>query len=148
MAVVVPGDALKVVGDKNQASAKIGQSEQWLNVQAPNGVIGWVAAWFVERSEGPGAGASSGPKETQPQPASKTLTVFPIPQLGVNLRASPDVDSPRVDGAVQNEALDVLDSDLVGARAKVGQEGAWLYVQKAGGKRGWVAAWNISMTKI
>ena len=141
MAVVVPGDSLKVMGDRLQAAAKVGKQDEWINVQAPNGVVGWVAAWFVMEITAP-----AGPpvEVTQPQ----GLTVYPIPEIGINLRASADVDSMRVDGALKNEPLAVLDSDLPGARAKIGQQDAWLYVQKAGGKRGWAAAWFVSAAPV
>jgi hypothetical protein len=102
-------------------------------VQAPNGASGWVAAWLVM----PAARDSAQP--TPPQGS----TLYPTPEAGINLRGAPDVDAMRVDGALRNEPLSLLDSDPA-ALARVGQPGQWLYVQKAGGKRGWAAAWLLS----
>ncbi len=74
--------------------------------------------------------------------------MFPTPEAGVNLRAAADADAMRLDGAVKNEPLAVLDADLAAARAKIGQQGQWLYVEKAGGKRGWAAAWFLSAAQV
>ena len=141
MAVVIPGDSLKVMGEKAQASAKIGKKDQWLNVQAPNGAAGWVAAWLVAPQQAPSGGGEA-------QPGAVGLTVFPTPAEGINLRGAPDVDAMRVGGAVQNEPLALLDSDPAAARAKIGQPGQWLYVQKASGQRGWAAAWFLSAETV
>ncbi|MBE0695317.1 MAG: SH3 domain-containing protein, partial [Anaerolineaceae bacterium] len=140
MAVVAPGDLLKVVGDKAQAGAKIGLQNQWLNVQAPNGVVGWVAAWFVRAAAAPSGTESSGAGGSGGAPSPRGLIVFPTPEIGINLRASPDAESMRIDGALKDEALTVLDSDQAGARRKIGQPDQWVYVEKAGGIRAWAAA--------
>jgi murein DD-endopeptidase MepM/ murein hydrolase activator NlpD len=140
MAVVTPGDTLKVVGEKIQAAAKIGRQEQWLNVQVPNGMTGWVAAWLVEQHAPPAGG-----EETLPPPPPGA-TVFPIPEEGINLRGAPDVDAMRVGGAPRNEPLTLLDSDLNAARARLGQADQWVYVQTRSGRRGWAAAWFLSVT--
>ena len=149
MAVVAPGDVFKVVGDADQARAKLGRQEHWLNVQAPNGVIGWVAAWLVTTAIAPTppvfstAGSSTAVSSTAAAPAAGGLVAFPIPPEGINLRGAPDVDAMRVDGAPVNEPLTILADDPAAARAKLGQPEQWLYVQKANGKRGWAAAWFL-----
>lgn len=138
MAVVSPGDMLRVLGDRTQAAAKIGKKDQWLNVQAPNGASGWVAAWLVRAVPTPVAG------EAEPPPPPEGAVVFPTPEEGINLRGAPDVDAMRVGGALRNEPLSLLDADLAAARAKIGRPEQWLYVQKANGQRGWAAAWFLS----
>jgi murein DD-endopeptidase MepM/ murein hydrolase activator NlpD/SH3-like domain-containing protein len=146
MAVVAPGDVFKVVGDTAQARGKIGKQEQWLNVQAPNGVIGWVAAWLVNPTSAPAVTPGGQPA---PQPAvAGALVAFPVPDEGINLRGTPDAGAMRVDGALKNEPLTILDADPAGARSKIGQQEQWLYVQKTNGKRGWAAAWFLSPAKI
>jgi hypothetical protein len=44
-----PGTLLTVLEGTAQASAKIGIQNQWLNVRDPQGNIGYVAAWYVQR---------------------------------------------------------------------------------------------------
>ncbi|MBI4926366.1 MAG: SH3 domain-containing protein, partial [Anaerolineae bacterium] len=50
LVVTLPGDALIVLGDAAAAEARIGQQGQWLNVSAPQGVSGYVAAWLVQKA--------------------------------------------------------------------------------------------------
>lgn len=140
MAIAAPGDALKLVGDRASALAKVGQTDQWLNVKAPNGVVGWVAAWYVSLLSAPVDGETGG----QPQPPPPAGAVYPTAEAGINLRGSPDVDAMRIAGAVKNEPLTLLDGDLAAAQGKLGQPGQWLYVEKANGQRGWAAAWYLS----
>lgn len=153
IAVVAVGDTLKVLGDRAQAQAKVGLQNQWLNVQAPNGVIGWIAAWFVTatppvHAQPPAGGPPPGqPPPGQPPVApTAAFTVYPVPPDGVNLRASQDAASMRMGGAAHGQALTVLDSDLSAARARVGQQDQWIYVDNNAGVRGWVAAWYVSAT--
>ena len=44
----MPGVPLNVIEDKAGATAKIGQSGQWIYVRDPDGHQGYVAAWYVE----------------------------------------------------------------------------------------------------
>jgi hypothetical protein len=136
LTIVSSDDPLTVLGDADNARAKIGQEGQWLNVKAPSGHVGYAAAWFV-RAEGTAA-------PTAPPPSAfLTLTAYPTADL--NLRAQPTTNSPRIGGAFFNEPLTVIEDDPVGARAKVGQEEQWLYVQTEEGERGWAAAWFLSL---
>lgn len=128
--IVVPGDALSVLGDKAWAQSLIGQENRWLQVQTPGKVIGYVAAWLVTIN---GTHSSS--------THVPTSTVIPIED--VNLRAQPSVNSPRLGGAFRGELLTILDSDLNAARAKIGKQDQWIYVQNKNGIRGWVAAWFV-----
>ncbi|MGD0613604.1 MAG: SH3 domain-containing protein [Anaerolineales bacterium] len=43
------GTQLTVLEAASQASAKIGVQNQWLNVRDPQGNVGYVAAWYVQR---------------------------------------------------------------------------------------------------
>jgi hypothetical protein len=45
--VVTVNEALVVLGDAGQAREKLGQAGQWVNVRAPSGLVGYVAAWLV-----------------------------------------------------------------------------------------------------
>ncbi len=133
--MVAPGDPLTVLGDADLARAAIGQMDRWLNVSTGVKISGYVAAWLVRL---PGGGSGEG----QDFPA---LTVFPTADL--NLRAQPSLNSPRVNGAFQGEALKVLEDDLEAARRKLGMNGAWLYTEKGDGGRGWAAAWFLSAAR-
>jgi len=132
LTIVSPDDALTVLGDADKARLKIGKSEQWLNVRAPSGHVGYVAAWFVRAQETPA-----------PPDTFLTLTVYPTADL--NLRAQPSANSPRVGGVHFNEPLTVIEDDLTQARNKVGRGGQWLYIETGQGERGWVAAWYLSL---
>ncbi len=132
LTMVAPGDALTILGDKNQAQSLIGQQDQWLNIRTPNNLAGFVAAWLVQLTS-----------VTQ-SPSDAVLTVYPTADL--NLRAQPSANAPRLDGAYKNETLQVIDANLTTARAHIGQQDQWLYVQKQNGSRGWAAAWYLSST--
>jgi murein DD-endopeptidase MepM/ murein hydrolase activator NlpD len=136
LAVVTPEDALTVLGDKERAREKIGVQEQWINVRAPNGMVGWIAAWFV---------ALPGSSPTPIEPVKTHLVVYPSPEDGVNVRPMADVTSPRICGAIRGEALTVIETDLDAARQKIGSQDQWLYIQKGNGERGWVAAWFVGL---
>ena len=45
--ILMPGTPLTVLEPASTAQAKIGVTNQWLNVQEPGGTIGYVAAWYV-----------------------------------------------------------------------------------------------------
>ena len=45
--VLMPGTPLTVLEPASSARARIGVTNQWLNVQEPGGTTGYVAAWFV-----------------------------------------------------------------------------------------------------
>lgn len=135
LAVVTPEDILTILGDESQARAKVGVQDQWINVRAPNGVAGWIAAWFVTTERG----SEKPPDDTQ----VTSLIVYPTPEIGVNIRATADASSMRVCGAVCGEPLTVIEADLNAAKKKIGMQDKWLYIQKSNGERGWVAAWYV-----
>ncbi|HMN62011.1 MAG TPA: SH3 domain-containing protein, partial [Anaerolinea sp.] len=141
LTVTQPGDALAVLGDKAAAQVKIGQQDQWLNVKTPQGYSGFVAAWLVIPAQ-PGQPAPT----PAPGPGPSSLTVFPT--AGLNLRAQPSANSPRLGGANLNEPLQVIEADLNAARAKIGRQDAWVYTETAAGLRGWAAAWFLSPTPV
>jgi murein DD-endopeptidase MepM/ murein hydrolase activator NlpD len=143
LTVALPGDALAVLGDKAVATARIGQADQWLNVRTPQGHNGFVAAWLVTS----GQAAQPGNTPTHaPGPAPTSLSVFPT--AGVNLRAQPSTNSPRVTGANMNEPLKVIEADLAATKAKIGKQDAWVYTERGDGARGWVAAWFLSLKPV
>jgi hypothetical protein len=137
LTVAAPEDALAVLGDKNQAQAKIGQPDQWLNVRTPQKYAGYVAAWLVRPADVPPPPAGPAPTE---------LTLFAA--ADINMRAQPSANSPRVGGLPRGQALQVMETDLKAARDKVGKADQWIFGENKDGKRGWVAAWFLSLAPV
>ena len=128
IAIALPHEPLSVIGDQWAARSMLGKHGEWLQVRLPNGLTGYVAAWYVQTGPGPAPEA--------------LLTVYPMQD--VNLRQRPTVKAGRVAQPVRNTPLTVHD-DPTRARALVGRYDEWLYVETPEGQRGWVAAWYVSM---
>ncbi len=119
-------DPLTVLGDANNAQAKIGKQGEWLQVQTEKGVRGFVAAWLVHATG-------------QPLPLSD-LVLFPLNTL--NVRARPAIDANILTVVTTSDALTVL-GDKVLARTRIGQKDQWIDVSTPQGHRGFVAAWLV-----
>jgi hypothetical protein len=131
-----------------QAASKIGQLNQWLEVQAvPGGDQGYVAAWYVSQIKGavPEAGTPAAPT---PQPASEsqTLVVYATDD-GLALRTQPVIaDTTLIKRLPQNAQFVVLDPpDQAGA--KIGAQNQWLKVRDVAGDEGFVAAWYVATSR-
>jgi murein DD-endopeptidase MepM/ murein hydrolase activator NlpD len=135
LTVVSPGDALTVLGSKEQALPRVGQADQWLNVETPGKHSGYVAAWLVRLPGG---------APLPPPPPSSELLVYPSTE--VNMRAQPTINAPLVVVAQRNEPLQVIEADLAAARQKIGKADLWIYAQRKNGTRGWMAAWLLKST--
>ncbi|MDY6878207.1 MAG: SH3 domain-containing protein [Chloroflexota bacterium] len=129
IAIALPHEPLAVTGDREAALARLGDRGEWLRVRLPDGCKGFVAAWYVRTSPGPVPPA--------------LLTVYPTEDM--NMRERPTVRARLVWRLAHNAPLTVHD-DPDRVRALVGRYDEWLYVETAEGRRGWVAAWYISMT--
>jgi uncharacterized protein YgiM (DUF1202 family) len=130
IAIALPHEPLEVVGGREAALAKLGDRGQWLQVRLPNGVKGYVAAWYVQ---------------TDPGPATENLlTVYPT--VDVNFRERPVVSANRIGQLPRNTPL-VVHDDPARARVLVGRYDEWLYVKTPQGQWGWVAAWYVSTTQ-
>jgi hypothetical protein len=129
------GQELTVLEPAAQASPKIGQMNQWLNVEDSNGDTGYVAAWYVELKSG-----------GTPNPQPSTLTVFVSDQAsaGLRLRDQPNTSSSHILKALMpGTALTVLEPAAT-AESKVGVNGQWLNVRDPDGTTGYVAAWYVT----
>jgi uncharacterized protein YgiM (DUF1202 family) len=127
------GEALTVLGDADQARARVGQYGQWVQVRRADGMDGFVAAWYVKLERAAPV--------TEPQvetPAS--LIVYATEAL--NVRNSPSTGSSRVAIALPHEPLEIV-SDRETALAKLGDRGQWLRVRLPNDLRGYVAAWYL-----
>lgn len=138
--------------------AKIGVVNKWIRARDPQGLEGYVAAWFVEKAstpapgpapdpapstppaEGPApGGAPSTPPATPPGPASKKLTVVVAPGVGssgLRLRKAPSMAGALVAIEKAGCKLTVLESP-VAAKAKIGTT-QWIFVRDPKGRRGYV----------
>jgi murein DD-endopeptidase MepM/ murein hydrolase activator NlpD/uncharacterized protein YraI len=83
-------------------------------------------------------GADVPPTSQKPLPDPSGLAVFTTGE--VNLRAGPGTNFASAGLIPAGEQVMTL-GDLAAVRAKIGQQGQWLPVQTAAGKKGYVAAW-------
>jgi murein DD-endopeptidase MepM/ murein hydrolase activator NlpD len=119
-------DPLIVLGDADLAKEKLGQQNEWVQVQTQTGQRGFVAAWLVHTTG------------EQPPPAG--LVVHPF--ILVNVRARPTIEGNILCEVTDQETLVVL-GDQDEAEAKIGQQDRWLNVKTPQGFIGYVAAWLV-----
>jgi hypothetical protein len=122
------------------AQSKIGQQGAWLQVQTPDGQSGYAAAWYLKLIDVP-------PVE-MPAPVSATLQVqVDSPEVGyLNLRANPSTSGAPITQVKDKTVLNIVGPEA-DARAKIGQQGAWLQVQIPGGQSGYAAAWYLRLVE-
>ncbi len=120
---------------------KVGEANQWLNVQDEDGVQGFAAAWYLSTKR-----AVPGPAPLPTPPPGGALTVYTtVDQLA--LRSQPTVDPANlVKRLAVGSPLNVLDAPGQAA-AKIGVVNAWLNVQEPGGTAGYAAAWYVSLAR-
>jgi uncharacterized protein YgiM (DUF1202 family) len=123
------GESLTVLGDADEAKAKLGQTDEWIMVQTAGGLAGFVDATKVRSL-------------VQALPPSD-LVVYPTGLL--NLRAGPATAFPTIGSVNETEPLTVLGDSGV-ARSKLGKLNQWLQVQTGSGQIGYVAAWFVRLT--
>ncbi|MGD0750580.1 MAG: SH3 domain-containing protein [Anaerolineales bacterium] len=140
LAILSGGQALTVLEPTSQAIPKIGQINQWLNVNDGNGHTGYVAAWYVESGTTP----STPPPPQSPQD-TKTLTVLVSSQAsaGLRLRDQPNANAVILKVLMPGTPLTVLEPAST-ARARIGVTNQWLNVQEPGGTTGYIAAWFVT----
>jgi len=133
--------ALKSLEPRADTLAKIGVQGQWLNVQAPEGDQGYVAAWYVssaEKAAAPAAAPAPAPAAA-PQPAGFTVKVI---EDQLAFRSQPVVATNNlITRFAVGTTLTVTDPD---SNQKIGVNGQWLKVKDATGREGYVAAWYVS----
>lgn len=138
----------KVLEPPAQAASKIGQANQWLEVQeVPGGDQGYVAAWYVSES-------NDTPPEVEtpiipiPQPASasQNLVVYATAD-GLALRSQPVVSDTTLIKRVPQNAEFVLLDPPGQARAKIGVQNQWLKVRDIASDQGYVAAWYVDTSR-
>lgn len=132
-------ERLSVREPVEQATAKIGVQNQWIKVSDSANVEGYVAAWYVQKSE-PGGTATPPPPVTPPV-SSQTVKVRAAVDL-LALRSQPVIsDATLLKRLPIGSSLALVrDSDA----SKIGVSGQWLAVIDQTGTQGWVAAWYVS----
>jgi len=118
---------LESLESEEDTRTKAGQEEQWLHVRTPEGIEGYVAAWYLRICE-----------------AGVQVEVV-SPEFGyLNVRSSPSVQQPPTMRVDDGAVLESLESEGE-TRAKVGQEDEWLYVRISDDVKGYVAAWYLRL---
>lgn len=128
-------DVLMVI-ESGDAAAKIGKSNQWLQVRTSDGQEGYVAAWFVQKTEAPAA--------ISPQPETPTVSdiVVKTTIAQVSFRSQAIVStSSFIRTLTKGTELTLIEA---ADKAKIGQQGQWLKVRAEDGKEGFVAAWLVA----
>ncbi len=128
------GEPLTVLGSADQAQAKVGQQEAWIQVQRSDGMDGFVAAWYTQLDP-----TAPAPPEPEPAPTG-ALTVYATEPL--NVRNGPSVGTSRIAIALPHIPLTVP-GDASSMRAKIGDRGEWLPVHLPNGAQGYTAAWYV-----
>ena len=127
LASITMDDPLTVLGDPDLATLKIGQMNEWLQVQTDQGIRGFVAAWLVHKTG---------------QTAKESgLVVFSETVLNVRARANTDANILTV--TTPGDKLFVL-GDKNQALSKVGHPDTWINVKTLNGYVGFVAAWLVT----
>jgi hypothetical protein len=160
----MPGVPLKVIEDKTGALAKIGQNNQWIYVQDPNGHQGFVAGWFVEKSGAtvptttpqpaptpPGSPTPSTPAPTPgtPPPASgpqrmMVVVLNSVGAGGLRVRQQPSPGGAVVNIEKAGAKLTVIEPADT-ATPKIGVVGQWVAVKATNNQRGYIMAQYIQL---
>lgn len=133
-------DKLQVLHTARTVAARLGKRDQWIKVKDIEGRTGYVAAWYVTRTDDPGFGVQE-TAENEPTPTQKL--VVKTTAEGVSLRTQPRVSNQTLIRYLPfGTELRVIESG--DAAAKIGRSGQWLQVQTLDGKQGYVAAWYVT----
>ncbi|MGB8214509.1 MAG: SH3 domain-containing protein [Anaerolineales bacterium] len=137
LATLSAGAELAVLEPSSQALPKIGQMNQWLNVQDGRGYTGYAAAWYVEMK-------NTGPSVPPPAAATAVVTVSSQASAGLRLRDGPSTDASILKILKPGTSLTVLE-EAGDIRTKIGVNNQWLNVREPGGMTGYVAAGYVTV---
>ncbi|HQE93969.1 MAG TPA: peptidoglycan DD-metalloendopeptidase family protein [Anaerolineae bacterium] len=138
IALMPHGTVLKTLEKEAVVKQKVGQMNQWLNVQTPAGLTGYTAAWYVKLQEG-------GSQPIIPKPEEGTPTGYVVvesPELGLKVREGPSVATRQVWWVPHKTVLESLE-DAATTGSKVGQMDQWIKVRTPARYEGYVAAWYV-----
>jgi len=121
---------LQALEPKLKVIAKAGQEGEWIHIRTPEGIDGYVAAWYVRFKE-------------QEAPATKLHVIAFSPQTGVvPVRPGPVAFLPPIARVADRVVLEVLEPPEV-ARAKLTTDNQWLRVRTDRGLRGFVSSGDV-----
>ena len=144
VAILTAGAELTVLEPVAQALPKIGQTNQWLNVQDASGASGYVAAWFVElQSTSSPVPPPQPPPQPAPAPGGLVVLVSSQASAGLRMRDQPNANGNILKILNPGTPLTVLEP-AGSAKAKIGVNNQWLNVKEPGGVTGYVAAWYVT----
>jgi hypothetical protein len=135
-----PTEQLVCLEPSNQAIAKVGIQNQWLNVRDSSGQTGYVAAWYVKYASGSTAQAQV---QATPAAASGGAVRVKAAVEGVAFRTQPVIsDATLIKRVSIGTAFTLFDSSSV---SRVGLNDQWLRVKDDRGAGGYVAAWFVTL---
>lgn len=120
------------------AQAKVGVTNEWLYVQAPNGDQGYVAAWYSSNSI-----EEEEEKATAPKTGDTSLIVRPTTD-GLALRTATQVAPHTMIKRLPVGSSLIVQEPQEAALKKIGVQGQWLKVKDVTGKVGYVAAGYVT----
>ncbi len=135
---VPDGTLLRALEIASVVKAKVGKAGEWLHVQAPEGQVGFCAAWFLTLPP-------FGDKPVIPQPPTGTPTSYVVvesPGSGLRLRSGPGTRYARTWWMPHRTVLETLE-DPATTGAKVAQRDAWIHVRTPARYEGYAAAWYL-----
>ena len=142
------GSKLIVLEDAAGARAKVGQQNNWLNVQVDgDGQQGMVAAWYVSLNaqEVPQVPVQNPPATPPADPAKPSGLVVYAATDGLAVRTQNVISPATLLKRVPLNTQFVSQETDAQTIAKIGVDGQWLSVQDVGGTHGMVAAWYIAL---
>lgn len=160
----MPGVPLNVIEAKAGAQTKIGQNNQWIYVQDPQGHQGYVAGWLVQQSASttptPQPGPTPPTTPTTPTPPAPTpspetpppasepqriqVQVVNVGSSGLTVREQPSPGGSRVNIEKLGAKLTVTEPAST-AIPKIGVAGQWVAVKATNNQRGYVMAQYIKL---
>jgi hypothetical protein len=120
------------------AKTKIGQNNQWLAVKAPDGLEGYVAAWYVTLDQ------TAATKPTAAVPVPSNAPVVKTTTDGVALRSRPETTEASLIKRLPTGAELKVITPVEEANRKVGVMYEWLQVADVQSAQGVVAAWYVT----
>ncbi len=131
------GTVLKALEPEADVRRKVGQHNEWLQVQTPNGLKGYTAAWYIQLESAPE------PTPVVPEPSVGKATRYIIvesPEFGLKVRQGPGTQHKKVWWIPHKTVLESLENPTTTGN-KVGQQEQWINVRTPAHKEGYVAAW-------
>jgi len=137
IAQVYHGDLLEPLEPEAEVQAKVGEAGQWLHIRAPDGIEGYVAAWYLRLQE------AKAIEEGEEIVRVRMKVEVVSPEVGyLNIRPGLSTARPPIAQAADGTVLESLEP-RADTLAKVGQEGEWLHIRTPDGVEGYAAAWYL-----